>query len=140
MSRGFAFAGVAFAGICGVFAGSWQTRALKASNTANFRAAYTAFQPEFEKQQAERRGEFKEQSQKNENVISKAIASDLKEATQQAQHETKGFAWGIREAIWGKSPSSPLHPNATRTMSSATSVSRVKDGPGKGQSEPKDGG
>ncbi len=38
----------------------------------------------------------------NDKALSQAIISDLKEAGQQIQPtQSKGFAWGIREAIWG---------------------------------------
>ena len=63
--------------------------------------AYTTLQPELEKQRAERRGEFYQEHPNNDRVISQAIMSDLKEAKQQVEGDSKGFAWGIREAIWG---------------------------------------
>ena len=65
--------------------------------------AYTTLQPELEQQRAERLGEFHEQHPKNDTIISQAIMSDLKEAKQQVEGDSKGFAWGIREAIWGRS-------------------------------------
>lgn len=63
--------------------------------------AYTTLQPELEKQQAEQRGEFREKHTNNDTIISQAIMSDLKEAKQQVEGDSKGFAWGIREKIWG---------------------------------------
>ena len=59
------------------------------------------FQPEFEKQKSEQDGDFKEQHPTNDRAISQAIISDIKEAQYQAEGDGKGFAWGIREAIWG---------------------------------------
>lgn len=86
------FAGVGVAALCGIA------------------TAYVTFQPELEKQRAERLGEFKEvhrdeEAQKrNDQQISQAIFSDFKEAKEEAKRldGEKGFAWGIREAIWGK--------------------------------------
>ncbi len=64
--------------------------------------AYTSFQPELKQQRAERTGEFVEKHPKNDKAISEAIMSDLNEAKQQVTGVEKGgFAWGIRQAIWG---------------------------------------
>ena len=86
MSRGFAAFGLGLAALFGV-ATAWST-----------------FQPALEQQRAERQGDFtKTHQQQDDEVISKAIMSDLKEAKEQVEPgEIKGFAWGIREAIWGK--------------------------------------
>ncbi|KAK3698913.1 hypothetical protein LTR37_016700 [Vermiconidia calcicola] len=87
MSRGFAAAGVGLATVLGVL------------------SAYSTFRPELEKQKAEQLGkldEFRSQHATNDNVISQAISSDLKEAREQVRGESKGFAWGIRQAIWGR--------------------------------------
>lgn len=86
MSRVFSRFGLALVTFCGIATG------------------YATFQPELEKQQAERTPEFQQQhNERDEEAISKAIASDLKEAKEQLEPEgSKGIAWGIREAIWGK--------------------------------------
>ena len=65
--------------------------------------AYSTFGPELRKQSAERRGESLDQyGIANDNAVSQAIISDFKEAGQQLKPApTKGFAWGIREAIFG---------------------------------------
>lgn len=86
MSRARAAFGVGIAAVCGIV------------------TAYATFQPEFEKQRAERDGDFSTQhAQDNQDhVISQAIISDLKEAKYQVEGDEKGIAWGIREAIWGK--------------------------------------
>ncbi|KAK3056318.1 hypothetical protein LTR09_002825 [Extremus antarcticus] len=92
MSRGFAAFGVALAGLCGVG------------------IMYSTLRPELENQAAERRGEFKKQhGDGNEHALSQAIASDFKEAGQQLKPTpNKGFAWGIREAIWGSPKGQPV--------------------------------
>jgi hypothetical protein len=86
MSRGFAALGLGLAALFGVA------------------TAWTTLQPALEQQRAEREGDFiKHHHQQDDDVISKAIMSDLKEAKEQMEpQESKGFAWGIREAIWGK--------------------------------------
>jgi hypothetical protein len=43
------------------------------------------------------------QARSNDTVISEAIMKDLKEA--KAQVNTGGFAWGIRQALFGSNPS-----------------------------------
>lgn len=85
MSRARAALGVGIAAFCGIV------------------TAYATFQPEFEKQRAERDGNFQQQHvpDKQDQVISQAIISDMNEARYQAEGEGKGIAWGIREAIWG---------------------------------------
>ncbi|KAK3713667.1 hypothetical protein LTR37_008361 [Vermiconidia calcicola] len=123
MSRGFAAAGVGLATVLGVL------------------SAYSTFRPELEKQQAERLGkldEFRKQHASDDYVISQAISSDLKEAREQVRGESKGFAWGIREAIWGqakgKEPDgaveageTPLTSQQTGTKSSDEAVKRDDD-------------
>lgn len=86
MSRARAAFGIGIAAFCGIV------------------TAYATLQPEFEKQQAERNGDFKQQhvQDNNDQVISQAIISDMKEAKHQVEGEGKGIAWGIREAIWGR--------------------------------------
>ena len=89
MSRARAAFGIGIAAFCGVV------------------TAYATLQPEFEKQRAEREGDFshqhlEEKQAQPDNVISQAILSDLKEAKYQVEGDEKGIAWGIREAIWGK--------------------------------------
>lgn len=86
MSRAFSRFGLALVAFCGIATG------------------YATFQPELEKQRAERTGEFQGQHpSQDDEALSKAIASDLKEAKEQLEPEgSKGIAWGIREAIWGK--------------------------------------
>jgi hypothetical protein len=55
-----------------------------------------------EKQKAERLGVEVQHQAGNDRALSQAIASDFREARQQLKPtEQKGFAWGIREAIWG---------------------------------------
>lgn len=70
---------------------------------------YSTLRPELENQAAERRGEFKQQhGEVNNHALSQAIASDFKEAGQQLKPTpNKGFAWGIREAIWGSPKGQP---------------------------------
>lgn len=86
--------------------------------------AYATFQPEFEKQRAERDGDFQQQhvNEHQDQIISQAIISDLKEAKYQVDGEGKGIAWGIREAIWGKPEGRP-DGNISQQKSGA-----VKDG------------
>ena len=86
MSRARAAFGIGLVTICGIA------------------TAYATFQPEFEKQRAERNGEFHQQHEHDnqDQVISQAIISDLKEAKYQVEGGGKGIAWGIREAIWGR--------------------------------------
>lgn len=86
MSRAKAAVGVGIAAFCGIV------------------TAYATWQPEFEKQRAERNGEFQQThvQENQDQVIGKAIVSDMKEAERQIVGEGKGIAWGIREAIWGK--------------------------------------
>ncbi|QIW97777.1 hypothetical protein AMS68_003295 [Peltaster fructicola] len=72
--------------------------------------AYAAFQPELKKTQDERLGvtvaatSTPAQPQVADDAISKAIADDFREAAKELRDTTKkGVAWGIREAIFGKS-------------------------------------
>lgn len=74
--------------------------------------AYTTFQPELVKDRAEREGntgDFSKEHQQHEEqaeqaekdtIISRQMASDFREAGQQIKSEG-GFAWGIRQAIFG---------------------------------------
>jgi hypothetical protein len=84
------------------------------------------FQPELEKQKSERDGDFKEQRPTNDQAISQAIISDIKEAKHQVEGDGKGFAWGIREAIWG--------PPETRKSSTAPQLGG-KDTEGQSQEQ-----
>ena len=102
MSRVNAALGVLVAGLCGVATGPSYIH-LRSILQLTFTAAYVTLQPEFEKQKSEQDGDFKEQHPKNDQAISQAILSDMKEAEHQVVGEGKGFAWGIREAIWGPS-------------------------------------
>ncbi|KAF2479048.1 hypothetical protein BDY17DRAFT_327849 [Neohortaea acidophila] len=84
MSRGFSVLGVAGALICGVAIG------------------YTTWQPELVRIRAEQSGEKLEQPPRNDKIISEAIMSDLQEAKQQVTEVQKGgFAWGIRQKLFG---------------------------------------
>jgi len=62
------------------------------------------FQPELQRQKEEREGVFPEQHvpdvKDNENAISQAIISDLREAREEAKKTQ--FAWGIRQWLFGK--------------------------------------
>lgn len=67
--------------------------------------AVAVFQPELQQQQEERQGTFQAQhapavSEERRTVISDAIMSDLKEAANTVKKADKGFAWGIREALF----------------------------------------
>jgi hypothetical protein len=86
MSRAKAAFGIGIAAFCGIV------------------TAYATFQPEFEKQRAERDENFQQQhvQDSQDQVISQAIISDMKEARHQVEGDGKGIAWGIREAIWGR--------------------------------------
>ncbi|CAK4034277.1 Hypothetical predicted protein [Lecanosticta acicola] len=95
MRGGGAFAGVALATICGVA------------------TAYTTLQPAFQQQKEEREGTFSEKHRRpadQENAISRAIASDFKEAKAEVEKSyggtrgNGGVAWGIRQALFGKEP------------------------------------
>ncbi|KAK4506765.1 hypothetical protein PRZ48_000498 [Zasmidium cellare] len=88
--RGGPAAGAILVTVCGVF------------------TAYTTLQPELQKQKEERDGnlkDFAEQHQRpeeQEKIISKAIMDDLREAKREATStSTGGFAWGIRQALFG---------------------------------------
>lgn len=73
---------------------------------------YTTLQPELVKERAEREGntgdlskahqQHQEQAEQAEKdtIISRQMASDFREAGQQIKSEG-GFAWGIRQAIFG---------------------------------------
>ncbi len=100
MSRARAAFGIGLVAICGIA------------------TAYATFQPEFEKQRAERNGEFHQQhaDDNQDQVISRAIISDLKEAKYQVEGDGKGIAWGIREAIWGKPEDTKSQTNAAARM------------------------
>lgn len=57
----------------------------------------------------------------NDKALSQAIISDLAEAKQQMQpSKSRGFAWGIREAIWGA-------PNSDQSVSEPIIPRRSKD-------------
>lgn len=74
--------------------------------------AYSAFQPELVKERAEREGntaDFSKEHQQHtqqaeqaerDTVISRQMADDFREAGQQIK-SPGGFAWGIRQAIFG---------------------------------------
>ncbi|KAF2723987.1 hypothetical protein K431DRAFT_301120 [Polychaeton citri CBS 116435] len=88
--------------------------------------AYATFQPEFEKQAAERRGDFSHQHASNtedsERALSKAIASDFREAGEQFRDTRRGgFAWGLRQMLAGK-------PDASAPNQSSTSRHQEADG------------
>ena len=93
MSRQFAFFGVGLAVIFGVT------------------TSYTALAPELKKQKEEREGvEFKDEhgnQAQHDTMISREIAKDFKEAREKV--EASGFAWGIRQALFGKNPKHPAN-------------------------------
>jgi len=69
--------------------------------------AFSTFQPELKKKQEERQGIPHERNaavENKDNVISQAILSDIREAQQKVTQTTgnRGFAWGIRNALFGK--------------------------------------
>lgn len=79
--------------------------------------AYSTFAPALQEQQAERRGEFKAIHEpvvprSSETALSDAIRNDLRDARKELS-ETGGFAWGIRQAIFGKSPQTPTETAAS---------------------------
>ena len=85
-----------------------QLRQLLTSNIA-----YTTFQPELHRREAEKRGQFHDQHSQpdaNDKVISQAIINDLREAKQQVALDTtssSGPAWKLRQMIFGKKTSTP---------------------------------
>ena len=94
MGRGLAIMGPVMAGIFGVL------------------TAYTTFRPELVKARAEREGNTADFSQahqqhmeeaeqaERDTIISRQMADDFREAGQQITSRG-GFAWGIRQAIFG---------------------------------------
>ena len=60
----------------------------------------------------ERLGETANEAPAGDKVISTAIMSDLKEAKEQVTDTSGGFAWGIRQAIFGK----PAQPSPAREI------------------------
>lgn len=88
-------------------------------------AAYTTLRPELEKQKDERLGQQIRDQHGNDKVVSKAIIDDMREAGHQV--DTGGFAWGIREAIWGKpEKAQPARQTANR-KGSESNVEKRKD-------------
>lgn len=89
-------------------------------------AVYASFRPEFEKQRAERLGEFQRQHQDdgNDKVISQAILHDLKAAKKQVT-DTGGFGWGIRQALFGRPD--PNTPKEDASSSSDKTTSSHKE-------------
>lgn len=100
MSRGYNAIGVMLAGLCGSLI-SKSSRLCFQKISLSSSTVYTTFQPELENQKAERLGEFQHKRPPRDKVISEAITSDLREAKQQVT-QPGGFAWGIRQMIFGK--------------------------------------
>ncbi|KAK5175062.1 uncharacterized protein LTR77_000199 [Saxophila tyrrhenica] len=111
MSRGFGAAGVALAATCGIL------------------ISYSTLRPELEKQQAERQGDFRQQHHDvNDKALSQAIASDFKEAGEQLKPTpTKGFAWGIREAIFGSPTTHQKESTSSQRESTVQIPARSQD-------------
>ncbi|KAK5136338.1 hypothetical protein LTR08_003711 [Meristemomyces frigidus] len=89
MSRAFAAFGVGIATIVGIA------------------TAYVTFQPELQRQRDEQQGVFRDQHARpeaNDNAISQAIISDLREAKDQAMDTTgkTGPAWKLRQMMFGR--------------------------------------
>ena len=142
MSRGFAFAGVCLAAGCGVLI--CMIPFPTTANLSDTSIAYSTLRPELEKVRAERQGEYVAQhAEGDDKAISRAIMSDLTEARDQLKPTpTKGFAWGIREAIWGKpdeqsaaattSVRVPIRSEQDMAKSPQESIERAKVVDGKG--------
>ena len=76
--------------------------------------AYTAFQPELQREQDEKSGVFHEKHiETRDNAISEAILSDLRDAKEQVSGTKndgrgKGAFWGVREALFGSGKSADV--------------------------------
>ena len=83
--------------------------------------AYATFRPELEKERQERLGTVVPGNPSNDKVLSEAIISDIKEARREVETANKGgFAWGIRQAIFGK-PSSNQTAKSNASQSTTAS-------------------
>lgn len=93
--------------------------------------AYSTLRPELERQKVEQRGESYEKHPGGDRIISEAIAADLKEAGQQVRRTgSGGFAWGIREAIFGKKGDQPPENGNKVTAKAKETMKGANDGVG----------
>lgn len=121
--RGGTFAGVALATVCGALTSEFSMAVPTPSTllTSIYLLVYTTLQPALQQQKEEREGIFNEQHASTENQekrIGRAIASDFKEAREEVEKSYSGvrggFAWGIRQALFGTEPKSgPASKDAT---------------------------
>ncbi|KAK3675055.1 hypothetical protein LTR78_004989 [Recurvomyces mirabilis] len=106
-SRTYVNLGVLMAGVFGVF------------------TAYSAFQPELQREQEEKAGGFQQKHvETKDNVISEAILSDLRDAKEQVagtknQGSGKGALWGVREAIFGSGKTADTKVPAQQALTAA---------------------